>query len=190
MAGTIAQHPLHGIGYDHDVPIFDANYVTTEQGTGFVHIAPGHGPEDYELAHLKHGVEVPDTVDEGGVLMEHLPLFAGLHVLRDNKKIANILAEKNGLIAIGKLTHSYPHSWRSHAPVIYRNASQWFVSMEKNELRDIALSELSKTQFYPPSGKKRLSSMIENRPDWCLSRQRAWGVPIPVFFNKKTCYLV
>ena len=186
MAGTIAQHPLHGIGYDHDVPIFDANYVTTEQGTGFVHIAPGHGPEDYELAHLKHGVEVPDTVDEGGVLMEHLPLFAGLHVLRDNKKIANILAEKNGLIAIGKLTHSYPHSWRSHAPVIYRNASQWFVSMEKNELRNIALSELSKTQFYPPSGKKRLSSMIENRPDWCLSRQRAWGVPIPVFFNKKT----
>ncbi len=186
MAGTIARHPLNKFGYEHDVPVLDANYVTTEQGTGFVHIAPGHGPEDYELAHLRHGVEIPETVDESGFLMDHLPLFSGMHVLRDNQKIAEILAEKDGLIAIGKLTHSYPHSWRSHAPVIYRNASQWFVSMKKNNLRNIALTELSKTNFYPSSGQKRLMSMIENRPDWCLSRQRAWGVPLPIFLNKNT----
>ena len=122
--GTIARHPLADAGYNHDVRVLAADYVTTEQGTGFVHIAPGHGPEDYELAHLKHGIEVPDTVDESGMIMGHLPLFGGMHVLRDNKKIAEIMAEQGGLIGVGSLTHSYPHSWRSHAPVIYRNAAQ------------------------------------------------------------------
>ena len=189
LEGSIASHPLAAEGYDHDVPVLLADYVTTDQGTGFVHIAPGHGPEDYELAHLKHGIEVPDTVGEDGVLMAHLPLFGGMHVLRDNQKIADIMAEKGGLIGIGSLTHSYPHSWRSHAPVIYRNAVQWFVSMgdkAENGLRQTALDALNKTAFYPPAGQKRLSSMIENRPDWCLSRQRAWGVPIAVFYDRKT----
>ena len=189
IQGSIASHPMAEAGYTHDVPVLLADYVTTDQGTGFVHIAPGHGPEDYALAHLKHGIEVPDTVGEDGFLAGHLPVFGGCHVLRDNQKIADIMAEHNSLIAIGSLVHSYPHSWRSHAPVIYRNAVQWFVSMGDNDtdgLRQLALSALEKTDFYPAAGQKRLSSMIENRPDWCLSRQRAWGVPIAVFYHKQT----
>ena len=186
LKGSIANHPMAKAGYDHPVPLFDGDYVTTEQGTGFVHIAPGHGPEDYELAHIKNGIEVPDTVNENGMLMEHLPVFSGLHVLRDNLKIAQIMSEHDGLIGIGKLTHSYPHSWRSHAPVIYRNTAQWFISMDTDGLREYALSALAQTLFYPVAGQRRLTSMIENRPDWCLSRQRAWGVPIPVFVEKKS----
>ena len=117
--------------------------------------------------------------------MEHLPHFAGMHVLRDNLKIAEMMAEMGGVIGIG-LVHSYPHSWRSKAPLVYRNTSQWFVSMESQGLRDTAVSELGKTAFYPPAGQNRLTSMIAQRPDWCLSRQRAWGVPITVFVNKET----
>ena len=184
IEGTVSRHPMHDHGYDHDVPMLLADYVTTEQGTGFVHIAPGHGVEDYELAHLEHGIPLPDTVAEDGRLMDHLPVFAGLHVLRDNAQIAEIMAENGGLIGIGKLVHSYPHSWRSKAPLVYRNTSQWFVSMESHGLRDTAVAELGRTAFYPPAGQRRLTSMIEQRPDWCLSRQRAWGVPITVFVNK------
>ena len=186
LKGSIAKHPMADAGYDYPVPLLDADYVTIEQGTGFVHIAPGHGPEDYQLAHLKHKIEVPDTVNEDGTLMEHLPIFSGFHVLRDNLKIAEIISEHKGLIGIGNLTHSYPHSWRSHAPVIYRNTAQWFIAMESHGLRKYALSALQETLFYPSSGQRRLTSMIENRPDWCLSRQRAWGVPIPVFVEKKS----
>ena len=186
MAGSIAAHPMAGHGYDFDVPLLAGSHVTTEQGTGFVHIAPGHGVEDYELAHLKHGIAVPDTVGEDGVILPHLPVFGGMHVLRDNAKIAEIMAEHKGVIGIGKLVHSYPHSWRSKAPLIYRNTAQWFVSMESNGLRDIALGELAKTKFYPAAGQKRLTSMIAQRPDWCLSRQRAWGVPLTIFAHKQT----
>ena len=186
IAGTISAHPMHAHGYDHDVPMLLADYVTTEQGTGFVHIAPGHGVEDYELAHLEHGIPLPDTVAEDGRLMDHLPVFAGLHVLRDNARIAEIMAEHGGLVGIGKLVHSYPHSWRSKAPLVYRNTAQWFVSMESHGLRDTAVAELGRTEFYPQAGQRRLTSMIEQRPDWCLSRQRAWGVPITVFVNKAT----
>ena len=186
IAGSIAAHPMAGHGYDYDVPLLAGSHVTTEQGTGFVHIAPGHGVEDYELAHLKHGIAVPDTVGEDGVILPHLPLFGGMHVLRDNAKIAEIMAAHKGVVGIGKLVHSYPHSWRSKAPVIYRNTAQWFVSMESHGLRDTALAELAKTKFYPAAGQKRLTSMIAQRPDWCLSRQRAWGVPLTIFAHKET----
>ena len=186
LAGTIVAHPMAADGYEFDVPLLAGSHVTTEQGTGFVHIAPGHGLEDYELAHLEYGIAVPETVGEDGYILPHLPLYGGMHALRDNAKIADMMAAHGGVIGIGKLVHSYPHSWRSKAPVIYRNTAQWFVSMETHGLRDIALGELAKTAFYPAAGQKRLTSMIAQRPDWCLSRQRAWGVPLTIFVNKQT----
>ena len=182
---TILAHPLADAGYPHDVPMLEADYVTTEQGTGLVHIAPGHGAEDYVLG-LAHGIEVPDTIGADGRVLDHLPLFGGMSALKDNEKIADILAEKGGLIGRGDVTHSYPHSWRSHAPLIFRNTPQWFISMEETGLRATALEALGKTAFYPPSGQVRLTSMIETRPDWCISRQRAWGIPLPIFVHKET----
>ena len=182
---TILAHPLADDGYPHDVPMLEADYVTTEQGTGLVHIAPGHGAEDYVLG-LAHGIEVPDTIGADGRVLAHLPLFGGMSALKDNEKIADILAEKGGLIGRGDVTHSYPHSWRSHAPLIFRNTPQWFISMEETGLRATALEALGKTAFYPPSGQVRLTSMIETRPDWCISRQRAWGIPLPIFVHKET----
>ncbi|WP_417516316.1 isoleucine--tRNA ligase [Minwuia sp.] len=183
--GTICHHPLRALGYDYDDRLLPADYVTTDQGTGFVHIAPGHGAEDFDLG-KQYGVEVPDTVDPGGVYYDHVPHFAGNHVYKADKQVIETLTEHGGLLAHSKITHSYPHSWRSKAPLIFRNAPQWFISMEKTGLRDAALKAISETAFYPPSGKNRLNSMIENRPDWLLSRQRVWGVPITVFIEKAT----
>jgi isoleucyl-tRNA synthetase len=192
LAGTVAAHPLRGKGYDFEVPLFPGHFVTTDQGTGFVHIAPGHGADDWELG-MAHGVEVPQTVGEDGSFYPHVPLFAGKLVLRpDGKKgdadpaVIAALKEAGALLAQGKLTHSYPHSWRSKAPLIFRNTAQWFISMETNDLRKKALEAIDVTRFVPARGRNRLYAMIEQRPDWCVSRQRAWGVPIAVFMNKKT----
>src|SRR5262245_9102780 len=192
LAGTVAAHPLRGKGYDFDVPMFAGNFVTTEQGTGIVHIAPGHGADDWELGRA-NGIEVPQTVGEGGSFYDHVPLFAGKRVLKpDGKKgdadpaVIAALKEVGALLAQGKLTHSYPHSWRSKAPLIFRNTAQWFISMETNDLRKKALEAIDATRFVPAQGRNRLYAMIEQRPDWCVSRQRAWGVPIAVFMDKKT----
>ena len=185
-------HPLHGQGYDFDVPVLAGDFVTDETGTGLVHIAPGHGQDDFELG-IQHNIEVPFTVDEGGVYLDSVPIFAGKRVLDDKGKdgdangaVIGALVEADRLLAKGKLRHQYPHSWRSKAPLIFRNTPQWFISMETNGLRETALKEIDKVNWYPPSGRNRIFSMIENRPDWVVSRQRAWGVPLTIFVNKNT----
>ncbi len=185
LAGTICKHPFAGQGYDFEVPALAADFVEVETGTGFVHIAPGHGADDWELG-VKNDIPVPDTVGGDGLFLDDIPLFAGKHVFKVNPEVVEALKGCDALLASGKLTHSYPHSWRSKAPLIFRNTAQWFISMEKTGLRDIALKAIDDTVFYPEAGKNRLRAMIETRPDWCVSRQRAWGVPITVFVDKKT----
>ena len=185
VAGTICRHPFYGQNYDFDVPLLPGDHVTAEDGTGFVHTAPGHGAEDFELGQA-HGIEAPQTVGEDGKYYDHVPIFAGEHVYKVDGKVADALEAAGCLLLRDKLVHSYPHSWRSKAPLIFRNTPQWFISMEINGLRDKALKAIAETQFYPPSGRNRLNGMIETRPDWCVSRQRAWGVPITVFVDKKS----
>ena len=185
LEGIILAHPLRGFGYDYDVVLLEADFVTTDQGTGFVHIAPGHGADDFELG-KKNNLPIPETVSDNGILDPDLPLLGGLRVLKDNEKIADIMSEHGGLIGRGSLNHSYPHSWRSKAPLVFRTTPQWFISMETNNLRSTALKSLKETAFFPPQGVNRITKMIEDRPDWCISRQRAWGVPLGIFVNKKT----
>ncbi len=185
LAGTVCRHPLNGQGYDYDVPALAAGFATTEEGTGVVHIAPGHGADDWELG-IANNIEIPQTVGEDGTYFDHIPLFAGMHVYKCNGTVADSLRDAGGLLARGSLVHRYPHSWRSKKPLIFRNTSQWFISMEKTELRKKALKAIDATRFVPAKGQKRLRGMIEDRPDWCVSRQRAWGVPITVFVNKST----
>ncbi len=182
---AVLAHPLRGRGYDFDVPALHADFATDEEGTGFVHIAPGHGADDWLLGR-EHGVETPQTVGEDGCYYAHMPLFAGKHVYKVNDEVADAIAEAGGLLAKGKLTHRYPHSWRSKKPLIFRNTAQWFISMEENGLRQKALAAIEETRFVPAAGQNRLRGMIQDRPDWCVSRQRAWGVPITVFVNKET----
>ncbi|NQW02371.1 MAG: isoleucine--tRNA ligase, partial [Rhodospirillales bacterium] len=183
LAGTICRHPLHGQGYDYDVPALGADFATTEEGTGVVHIAPGHGADDWELG-IANGIEVPQTVSEDGTYFDHIPLFAGQHVYKCNGPVADTLQQAGGLMKRGTLVHRYPHSWRSKKPLIFRNTAQWFISMEKTGLRKKVLKAIDETRFVPAKGQNRLRGMIEDRPDWCVSRQRAWGVPITVFVNK------
>ena len=198
LEGLIAAHPFRGQGFEFDVRLLAGDFVTADAGTGFVHIAPGHGADDYELG-VANGVEVPDTVAEDGTYYPHVPLFAGKRVYTPegkkgdaNRTAIALLDEAGKLLASGRITHSYPHSWRSKAPVIFRNAPQWFIAMDKpipeigGTLREKALAAIDATRFVPRAGYNRLRSMIETRPDWNVSRQRAWGVPIAVFVDKKT----
>ncbi|MDH3911694.1 MAG: isoleucine--tRNA ligase [Rhodospirillales bacterium] len=192
LADTVLAHPFRGRGYDFPVPILPAGFVTMDQGTGFVHIAPGHGADDFELG-LEHGLPMPMTVDGDGRFTAEAPGFTGKTIYTAegkhgdaNPAVIEALEADGALLASGRLKHEYPHSWRSKAPLIFRNTAQWFISMETNDLRKKALEAIEATRFVPAAGKVRLRSMIAQRPDWCVSRQRAWGVPIPVFVHKQS----
>ncbi len=213
LASIVCDHPLAAFdrGYKFHVPLLEGDHVTDEDGTGFVHTAPGHGREDFEVwtantARLRErGIDptIPFTVDADGCFTKEAPGFEGKRVIDDkgnkgdaNDAVITALKDAGMLIARGRLKHQYPHSWRSKRPVIFRNTPQWFIAMDQalrmpgqggnQTLREAALKAIAETEFVPLSGQNRLRGMIEARPDWVISRQRAWGVPITVFQHKET----
>jgi len=183
-AGTLerkqCRHPL----YDRDSLIILGTHVTLEAGTGCVHTAPGHGAEDYEVG-LSYGLDAYSPVGDNGCFTKEVDFFEGKFVFKANKEINAMLHEKDAILAEQEILHSYPHCWRCKKPVIFRATPQWFISMEKTGLRKKALEEIEKVRWIPGWGKQRIYGMIENRPDWCVSRQRSWGVPITVFYCEK-----
>ncbi|MEH6454360.1 MAG: isoleucine--tRNA ligase, partial [Psychromonas sp.] len=170
---------------DLQVPAIVADHVTIDAGTGCVHTAPGHGQDDYSVG-LRYDLEVANPVGDNGVFREDTEFFAGLHVFKANDRVIEVLKEKNALVCYTKLKHSYPHCWRHKTPIIFRATPQWFISMDQKGLRDNALGEIKDVKWIPSWGQQRIEKMIENRPDWCISRQRTWGVPITLFVNKET----
>ncbi len=179
LEGQKGQHPL----YDRDSLVILADHVTLEAGTGCVHTAPGHGREDYEVGQ-KYGLETYSPVDDKGLFADDVGLFSGQFVFDANPHVNQALTEKGALVSAEKITHSYPHCWRCKKPVAFRATPQWFISLEKNGLRADALKAIDQVQWIPHWGRERIYGMIENRPDWCVSRQRLWGVPITVFYCK------
>ncbi|KZD12126.1 isoleucine--tRNA ligase [Oceanibaculum pacificum] len=207
LAGKVCAHPLRGQGYEFAVPLLEGDHVTDDAGTGFVHTAPGHGADDFEVW-MDHGRDlaargidtaIPFTVDDDGFFTKEAPGFEGRRVITDkgekgdaNQAVIDALATAGMMVARGRLKHQYPHSWRSKKPIIFRNTPQWFIHMDRDiagqgdSLRARSLKAIDETAFYPAGGQNRLRSMIQNKPDWVVSRQRAWGVPIAVFRNKET----
>jgi len=181
LDGVKLQHPF----YDREVPVVLGDHVTTESGTGAVHTAPGHGQDDYVVG-MRYHLKVDNPVDGNGCFREGTPLFAGEHVFKANDHVIEVLKTKGALLHDESLQHSYPHCWRHKTPIIFRATPQWFISMEQKGLRSSALQAISDTQWLPDWGQARIKAMVENRPDWCISRQRTWGVPIALFVHKQT----
>ena len=177
----LLQHPF----YNRQVPIILGDHVTTEAGTGAVHTAPGHGQDDYVVG-LKYGLPVDNPVGGDGVFLPSTELFAGEHVFNANNHVLEVLEAKGNLLHSHAILHSYPHCWRHKTPIIFRATPQWFISMEQNGLRDQALNEIKRVEWIPDWGQARIEGMLEGRPDWCISRQRTWGVPITFFIDKET----
>lgn len=177
----LVKHPL----LDLTVPLILGDHVTTESGTGCVHTAPAHGVDDFNVG-KQYGLEVYNPVGSNGVYVPGTPMFEGLHVFKANDAIIEALNNAGNLLLNVKYEHSYPHCWRHKTPIIFRATPQWFISMDKNGLRDLSISEIHKTQWIPGWGESRIESMVEGRPDWCISRQRTWGVPIPLYIHKST----
>jgi isoleucyl-tRNA synthetase len=214
LAASRCAHPLRALapsvddrqGYGFEVPLLAGGHVTDDAGTGFVHTAPGHGADDYQVWLASGRREIPETVDEDGAYFPHVPLFGGLKVLETegkkagkfgpaNPSVIERLIEAGTLLARGRLEHSYPHSWRSKAPVIFRNTPQWFIRLDEplhtevhrgRTLRQTALEAIDATAFHPEAGRNRIRAMVETRPDWLISRQRAWGSPLAMFVDKAT----
>jgi isoleucyl-tRNA synthetase len=175
------QHPL----YDFQVPVVLGAHVTTDSGTGAVHTAPGHGQEDFVVG-LKYQLEVANPVGANGVYLPDTPIFAGQHVFKANDSVVEALKAAGALLLHKSYNHSYPHCWRHKTPIIFRATPQWFISMEQAGLRNKSLSEIGQTRWIPDWGQQRIEKMVAGRPDWCISRQRTWGVPIALFVDKDT----
>ncbi len=180
----LLQHPF----YERQVPIILGDHVTVDAGTGAVHTAPAHGQEDYVVG-CKYGLPVDNPVGGDGVFLSSTPLFAGEHVFNANAHVLEVLATNGKLLHHHAILHSYPHCWRHHTPIIFRATPQWFIAMKQNGLRDQALNEVKAVEWIPEWGHARIESMLEGRPDWCISRQRTWGVPIAFFVHKETAEL-
>jgi isoleucyl-tRNA synthetase len=180
LEGAVCRHPW----IERNSQVILASYVTLDAGTGLVHIAPGHGQEDYVFG-SKYGLSPYSPVDDGGRFTDEVPEFAGQQVEAANPGIIELLRQKGKLLAAQKVSHSYPHCWRCKQPIIFRATEQWFISMEKNGLRQKALAAIDRVSWIPRWGRERIYQMVERRPDWCISRQRSWGVPIVAFHCQK-----
>ncbi len=181
LIGIIAEHPF----YSRHVPILHGDHVTDDSGTGMVHTAPTHGVEDFTLG-KEHDLSMEIFVKGNGCYSENTKLFAGEFVFKANDRVIELLGEKKRLMNFDKLKHSYPHCWRHKTPLIFRATPQWFISMEKEGLREKAIEAIKETSWAPSWGQARIEGMIKDRPDWCISRQRTWGVPLPLFIHRET----
>ena len=181
LEGLMLRHPF----LDRDVPVILGEHVTTDAGTGCVHTAPGHGQDDYSVGQ-KYGLTVENPVGPDGCFLEATPFFAGENVHQANAHVVDVLRDHGALVLVEKYQHSYPHCWRHKTPILFRATPQWFIAMDRTGLRADALRAVAQTQWHPGWGEARMRGMVESRPDWCISRQRNWGSPIPFFLHRET----